>query len=143
VSRLYPYHRARRHYSADIEFAANKGRQNYRPRGELGVWKFFQIKAAGLPLLCTPAVRAAFVLVRRGFSISGESRQKHRIIKEADPHRRSGHRDENPEANREKSCKQSTHLWCPDRYVRESAESRGLFPVSEMTLIGGTDLASL
>ena len=87
MSRLYPYHRARRHYSADIEFAANKGRQNYRPRGELGVWKFFQIKAAGFPFICIPAVRTTFVLVRRAFPVSGESRQKNRIVEEADPHR--------------------------------------------------------
>jgi hypothetical protein len=109
VSRLHPRHRAGRHDGVDIKFAANKGWQNHRPRGELGVWKFFQIKAARFPLLCIPAVRAAFVLVRRGFTISGESRQKHRIINEADPHRRSDHRDENPEANREKSCKQLAH----------------------------------
>lgn len=94
-------------------------------------------------MLCISTVRAAFVLVRRGFSISGESRQKHRIIQKADPHRRSGHRDENPEANREKGCKQSAHFWCSDRYVSESAESRGLFPASEMTLIGGADLADV
>lgn len=109
MSRLHPCYRARRHDGAYIKFAADKGRQNHRPRGALGVWKFFQIKAAGFPLPCIPAVRAAFVLVCRAFSIGGESRQKHRIIKEADPHRRSGHRDKNPEANREKSCKQSAH----------------------------------
>lgn len=109
MSRLHPYHRARRHGDADIKFAADKGRQNHRPRGELGVWKFFQIKAAGFTFLRIPAVRTTFVLVRRAFTVSGETREKNRIVEEADPHRRSDHRDENPEANREKSCKQSAH----------------------------------
>ena len=87
MSRLHPCHRALRNGDTDIKFAADKGRQNHRPRGELGFWKSFQIKAAGFPFICIPAVRTTFVLVRRAFPVSGESRQKNRIVEEADPHR--------------------------------------------------------
>ena len=109
MSRLHPYHRARRHGDTDIKFAADKGRQNHRPRVELGVWKSFQVETAGVAFICIPAVRTTFVFVRRAFPVSGESRQKNRMIKEADSHRRSDHRDKNPEAHRQKSCKQSVH----------------------------------
>ena len=87
MSRLHPYHRARRHGDADIKFAADEGRQNHRPRVELGVWKSFQVETAGIAFIRIPAVRTAFVLVRRGFPIGGKSRKKNRIVEEADPHR--------------------------------------------------------
>lgn len=134
MRRLHPCHRAPRYGDAGIKFATEEGWQNHRPRVYLSVWKPFQIETTVVSLIRIPAVRTAFVLVRRGFPISGKSRQKHRIIKEADPHRRSDHRDENPEAHREKSCKYPTHRWCSNCYVCSSIESRGLFPASGMTL---------
>jgi len=87
MRRLHPCHRAPRQGDAGIKFAADEGRQNHRTRVYLGVWKPFQIETTGVPLIRIPAVRTAFVLVRRGFPISGKSRQKNRIVEEADPHR--------------------------------------------------------
>ena len=141
MSRLNPCHRATRHGKADINFAADEGWQNQRPRWKLGVRKSFQIKAAGFPFIRIPAFRTTLVLVRWTFTVSGESRQKNRIIKEADSHRRRDHRDENPEAHREKSCKDSAHRRCwTDTSVRVLSQGvyspvrnahRMMFPASK------------
>jgi hypothetical protein len=109
VSRFHQYHRARRHGDADIKFAANERRQNQRTCWILSVWKLLQIKATGPALVRIPAVWTAFVLVHRGFSISGESRQEHHIPNEADPNRRSYHRDGNPVAKQNQKGKHSDH----------------------------------
>ena len=109
MCRLHACHRALRHGDADINLAEDKGRQIQRTCWKLGVRKFFQIQAAGFPFICIPAVGAAFLFVPRGFSVSGKPRQKHRILKQADTHRQGDHGDENPEAEHEKTCKNSIH----------------------------------